>query len=96
MISLPSDRYAGRLRGQGEEALNADVEVNQVRVIIDSGGVLGTMPSYVIGNSQLSGNLPAETLISVYSGDGQTLLYSYKTDGLNTPSVMLAQLGMGF
>ena len=54
------------------------------------------MPSYVIGNSQLSGNLPAGTLISVYSGDGQTLLYSYKTDGLNTPSVMLAQLGMGF
>jgi len=45
------------------------------------------MPSYVIGNSQLFGNLPAGTLISVYAGDGQTLLYSYTTDGFNTPSV---------
>ena len=76
----------------GAPAANLVVRVGNgslvpVWVIIDSGGVLGTMPSYVIGDSQLSGSLPAGTLISVYAADGQTLLYSYTTDGFNTPSV---------
>jgi VCBS repeat-containing protein len=58
-----------------------------VTAVIDSGGVYGTIPSSVIGGSQLSGNLPAGTVISVYTGDGQTLLYSYTTTGTNTPTV---------
>jgi VCBS repeat-containing protein len=55
---------------------------------IDSGGVYGTIPSSVIGGSQLSGQLPAGTVISVYTGDGQTLLYSYTTTTTNTPMVV--------
>ena len=58
-----------------------------VTAAIDSGGVYGTIPSSVIGGSQISGNLPAGTVISVYTGDGQTLLYSYTTTGTNTPTV---------
>jgi VCBS repeat-containing protein len=56
--------------------------------LIDSGGVYGTIPSSVVGGSQLSGNLPAGTVISVYTGDGQTLLYSYTTTSTNTPIVV--------
>jgi hypothetical protein len=52
-----------------------------VLAIIDSGGVYGTMPSSVIGNSQTSGNLPVGTRISVYTADGRTLLYTYTTNG---------------
>jgi hypothetical protein len=55
--------------------------------VIDSGGVYGTIPSSVIGGNQLSGNLPAGTVISVYTADGQTLLYSYTTTATNTPTV---------
>jgi hypothetical protein len=53
--------------------------------IIDSGGVYGTMPNYLIGNS---GNIPSGTKISVYTNDGQTLLYSYTTKGVNSPTVV--------
>jgi PE-PGRS family protein with aspartyl peptidase-like domain/Big-like domain-containing protein len=72
----------------------ADLEVRvgngsleSVLAAIDSGGVYGTIPSSVIGGSQLSGNLPAGTLISVYTADGQTLLYSYTTNATNSPTV---------
>jgi hypothetical protein len=53
--------------------------------IIDSGGVYGTMPNYLIGNS---GNIPSGTRISVYTNDGQTLLYTYTTKGVNSPTVV--------
>ena len=59
-----------------------------VNAIIDSGGVYGTMPSYIIGNSQTSGNLPAGTKVSVYTNDGQTLLYTYTTKGNSGPTVI--------
>ncbi len=59
-----------------------------VNAIIDSGGVHGTMPAYIIGNSQTSGNLPSGTRISVYTNDGQTLLYSYTTSGSERPTVI--------
>lgn len=59
-----------------------------VNAIIDSGGVYGTMPSYIIGGSQTTGNLPAGTKISVYTNDGQTLLYTYTTKAGNGPTVI--------
>lgn len=59
-----------------------------VNAIIDSGGVYGTLPSYIIGGSQTSGNLPAGTKISVYTNDGQTLLYTYTTKGNTGPTVI--------
>jgi cytoskeletal protein RodZ len=52
-----------------------------VPAIIDSGGVYGTIPS------SISHGVPAGTVISVYAEDGQTLLYTYITDGTNTPDV---------
>src|SRR5262249_35877019 len=57
----------------------ADLEVQvgngplePVRAAIDSGGVYGTIPSSVIGNSRRSGTLPPGKTISVYTADGQT------------------------
>jgi len=68
--------------------------LESVPAVIDSGGVYGTIPSSVIGNSQLSGTtLPAGTTISVYTSDGQTLLYSYTTDGTNSPTVISGTSG---
>jgi hypothetical protein len=74
-----------------------DVQVNNgpkvpVIGVIDSGGVTGTLPSYVVGNSQLSGTLPAGTAISVYTSDGSTLLYSYTTNGWDGPTVSVVNV----
>ena len=53
--------------------------------IIDSGGVYGTLPAYLIGGAT---SVPTNTKISVYTADGQTLLYSYNTIGTNSPTVV--------
>ena len=70
----------------GSPNANVKVRVNNgslvsVPAIIDSGGVYGTIPPSV------ASDLPAGTVVSVYSDDGQTLLYSYTVDGTNTPTV---------
>ena len=56
-----------------------------VNSIIDSGGVYGTLPAYLIGGAT---SVPTNTKISVYTADGQTLLYSYNTIGSNSPTVV--------
>lgn len=57
--------------------------------IVDSGGVLGTMPSSVIGGA---GSLPANTVIKVWADPGQTqLLYQYNTNTY-TPTVISSGL----
>ncbi len=53
--------------------------------IIDSGGVYGTLPAYLIGGAN---SVPTNTKISVYTADGATLLYSYNTIGSNSPTVV--------
>jgi hypothetical protein len=53
--------------------------------IIDSGGVYGTLPAYLIGGAT---SVPTNTKISVYTADGETLLYSYNTIGSNSPTVV--------
>jgi hypothetical protein len=53
--------------------------------IIDSGGVYGTLPAYLIGGAT---SVPANTKISVYTADGATLLYAYNTIGSNSPTVV--------
>ena len=53
--------------------------------IIDSGGVYGTLPANLIGGGSV---VPFGTKISVYTADGQTLLYSYTTIGTATPTVV--------
>jgi hypothetical protein len=52
-----------------------------VSTTIDSGGVYGTIPTSIVSS------VPIGTLISVYTSDGQTLLYSYTVDATNTPSI---------
>ena len=53
--------------------------------IIDSGGVYGTLPANLIGGGS---EVPSGTTISVYTADGQTLLYSYTTIGTARPTVV--------
>ena len=55
-------------------------------VSIDSGGVYGEIPSAILGTGQVSGTLPAGTIISVYNSSDQ-LLYSYTTTATNSPVV---------
>lgn len=63
--------------------------VQTVPSIVDSGGVLGTMPSWVIGGA---GSLPANTVINVWADPGQTqLLYTYNTSNY-TPTVISSGL----
>lgn len=56
-------------------------QLESVPAIIDSGGVYGTIPS------SLTDVLTAGTVVSVYADDGQTLLYTYTTDGTNAPTL---------
>ncbi|KDF01489.1 hypothetical protein Y900_021780 [Mycolicibacterium aromaticivorans JS19b1 = JCM 16368] len=46
---------------------------------VDSGGVYGSLPYYVVGSARdvQTNSLKSGTKISVYTADGQTLLYSY-------------------
>ncbi len=52
----------------------------------DSGGVYGTLPASILGYTPDSGVVPAGTLISVYTQDGD-LLYWYLTNAQNGPTV---------
>ena len=54
-----------------------------VSAVIDSGGVYGTILSSLVPSG-----LPPGTPISVYTGDGQTLLYSYTITETNAPTVI--------
>ncbi|MDT5173960.1 MAG: hypothetical protein QOG37_1211, partial [Mycobacterium sp.] len=60
--------------------------------IVDSGGVMGTIPSSVIG-----GSLPANTLISVYDDAAKThLLYSYNTNNYQPTVISSGLMNTGF
>lgn len=59
--------------------------------IIDSGGVTGTIPSYVIG----SGALPANTDISVYTSGGD-LLYSFNTNDYRPTVISSGLMNTGY
>jgi hypothetical protein len=78
-----------------------DVRINggpahQVPVLVDSGGVYGSIPPSILETGQTSGTLPAGTTISVYTDDGLTLLYSYTTTATNSPQVLSGQMNTGF
>ncbi|BBZ39431.1 hypothetical protein MCNS_24940 [Mycobacterium conspicuum] len=69
-------------------ALNVSIDngpMHSVSAIIDSGGEQGYLPSS-IGRS--IGSVPPGTTISVYTSDGNTLLYSYTTTAGNSPTVV--------
>jgi hypothetical protein len=65
--------------------------LQQVPMIVDSGGVHGTIPASVLGTGQAAGVVPDGTLIQVYSPDGGTLLYQYTVNG-NGPTVISSGL----
>jgi hypothetical protein len=76
-----------------------DGPMTDVRGVIDSGGVFGTMPSSALGGvtPTANGTLPDGTDISVYTKDG-TLLYSYTVGSqegeVRSPVVVGANSGM--
>lgn len=78
-----------------------DGPLTDVKAVIDSGGVYGTMPSSVLTGAGVtptaSGTLPNGTEISVYAKDG-TLLYNYivgsQAGEVRSPVVVGANSGM--
>ncbi|MCX6485015.1 MAG: PecA family PE domain-processing aspartic protease [Mycobacterium sp.] len=89
VMVLGPDPLATRVSVPGAPDANVQVSVNDgpkqdASSIIDTGGVYGTLPSYLIGGGT---SVPSGTKISVYTADGQTLLYSYTT-GLYNPEVV--------
>jgi hypothetical protein len=92
MLEFGPNPLAGGVSVAGAPTTSLDVAVNNgplvpVSVFIDSGGVDGSIPSSVLDTGQTSGIVPAGTTISVYTSNGQTLLYSYTTTGTDGPSV---------
>jgi hypothetical protein len=71
-----------------------------VVAVTDSGGGSGFIPSSVLGTGQVSGRVPVGTNISVYTSDGQTLLYSYTTSAtvgpFLGPTVMPQPTSLGY
>jgi hypothetical protein len=85
----------------GSPVTNLGVQINggaiqQITALIDSGGEYGSMPASILGTGQTSGRLPAGTLISVYTTDLTTLLYSYTTTAINSPLVTAGQMNTGY
>ena len=61
-----------------------DGEKTLVDTWVDSGGILGSVPDNVYGDGP---EVPPGRVVSVYTEDGETLLYSYTTTRKNTLSV---------
>jgi hypothetical protein len=85
VMILGPNPLATRVSVPGAPDANVQVSVDDgpkqaAYSIIDSGGVYGTLPSYLIGGGT---SVPSGTKISVYTADGQTLLYSYTTGPYN-------------
>jgi PE family len=85
----------------GAPITTLDVQINNgplqsVTAAIDSGGEFGSIPSSLVGNNTVPVTegplifdqaLPAGTNISVYTSNGQTLLYSFTTTATESPVV---------
>ncbi|MUL65149.1 hypothetical protein BOO86_11790 [Mycobacterium sp. CBMA 234] len=72
-----------RVTTSGSPNVIGSVTVNgtntPINLLIDSGGVTGTLPSTIAGSG-----LPDGTVVSVYDSSGN-LLYTYKTTSTNSP-----------
>ncbi len=87
---LGPNPYAARVTLDGAPSNNLTVKVgdNDARVLetwIDSGGIFGWVPRSLTNGAD---SVPAGTKISVYTEDGQTLIFEYTTTRTNTPSVV--------
>lgn len=71
-----------------------------VVAVIDSGGASGSITASALGTGQVSGTVPPGTTISVYTSNGQTLLYSYTTSAtvgpFQGPTVMSTPTSLGY
>ncbi|MCB0930672.1 MAG: PecA family PE domain-processing aspartic protease [Mycobacterium sp.] len=81
----------------GAPAAYVQVQINDgpkspAKGLFDSGGVNGELPASLLGTGQTSGSVPTGTRISVYTADGNTLLYSYTTTAANTPEVTTSDI----
>jgi hypothetical protein len=82
-VTVPGSPY-----GQLQVQVGSNTPQSVTDAIIDSGGVYGTMPASLFPSVPLYDQVPAGTKISVYTQDGQTLLYSYTTNAANGPTVV--------
>ncbi len=62
-----------------------DGPLQPLKTSIDSGGVTGGLPTSVAGSAAEGTSLKPGTRVSVYTADGQTLLYSYTITDSNSP-----------
>lgn len=58
-----------------------------LRINIDSGGAYGNLPAPIVGNAREGTRLKPGTIITVYTADGSTKLYSYTVDEFNSPAI---------
>ena len=82
-VSVPGSPY-----GQLQVQIGSNTPQSVTDAIIDSGGVYGTLPASLFTDPVIGSTVPAGTKISVYTQDGQTLLYSYTTDSANGPTIV--------
>lgn len=85
---LGPNPYAARVTLDGSPISNLTVKIGDYDEYVgatwlDTGGLLGTIPNSLIDGA---GGVPPGTRISVYTEDGETLLYSYRTTAKNTPT----------
>ena len=88
-LILGPNPYAARVTVPGAPSTPLRVQIGDgekvaVDTWVDSGGILGSVPDTVYGDGP---EVPPGTLVSVYTADGETLLYSYTTTRKNTLSV---------
>jgi hypothetical protein len=92
-LILGPNPYAARVTVPGAPSSQLRVQLDdgeKVRVDtwVDSGGILGSVPDTVYGDGP---EVPPGTKVSVYTEDGETLLYSYTTTRGNTLGVTEAE-----
>lgn len=86
---LGPNPYAARVTLAGAPRNNLMVKIGDndaqvIETLLDTGGLTGVIPSSLVGGAA---SVPDGTLISVYSEDGETLLFSFRTKGKNTLEV---------
>ena len=80
-ISLPGSPFVETM-----VSINGGTPV-PVSTSIDSGGMYGALPPSLFPSAGIGSQVPVGTVISVYTADGETLLYSYTTTATNGPYI---------
>lgn len=84
---LPSlGSVAGSAIGDLQVQVN-DGAPQLMKTSVDSGGVFGGWPASVAGSAKEGDKLKPGTVITVYTADGKTKLYSYTVKSSNSPTI---------